>query len=255
MADEIKKPRLFWLLMSLGLVIAVTGMVSFFLNLSVTIMATIMGLGSLATVIGFGVMRYMLNDDEPRHGWADPVLDPDEVREAFDVPVDNPKHHLKNDTRKTGEVPYSAGDDEEKLVEELVQMGRLLLKSERYDEARDYFKRATDKDPGNSKCYNYLGISCGRLNMFDEAIDAYNKAIALDYDYASAHFNLASVYEQMNDKKGALMQWQRYLDVGKVVGERDDMLQRAQDRLDRLKDGTAKMPKKTGKFKINQEES
>ena len=70
------------------------------------------------------------------------------------------------------------------------------------------------------------------------------------------HEEWLSIYEQMNDRESAISQWQRYVDVGKVVGERDDMLQRAQDRLDRLKDGTAKMPKKAQKqARINQEDS
>lgn len=242
------KPRIYWLFVVLAVVTVGLVALYFFLPLS-----TNHFLGLLTGAIGltlaiFFISRAALQSPAKANGWADPVVDPKKARNELGLPekVDNEQEDSPLARPFSSSEEYATElmtPEPMELVEEFLQMGRLLLKSGRYGEARETFVQATQQDQGNSKAYNYLGIACGRLNLFEEAIDAYNKAIALDYDYASVHFNLATVYDQMNDRENALVQWKRYLEVGKVLGEREDMLDRAKGRLRALKEGTDRIKK------------
>lgn len=237
MAKRMNHLRYYLLFILLALVVAVSLLVYFFLHVSTIIFLSILGGGILLGLVGFASFQILWPPSTVIPGWSDPVINEKKAREIIGIKAPQVPSNDRDFLSDTGRV------DEADLAGEFLQMGRLLLKSERYSEAREAFIQATRQDPGNSKIYNYLGITCGRLNLYEEAIDAYNKAIALDYDYASAHFNLASVYEQISDTENAMTQWQRYLEIGQVVGEREDMLDRARDRLKVL-------GKKTDKMKI-----
>lgn len=238
---ESSKLALHWLFVAMGIV-GVAVMALFLrgsLTLELFFTALLVSEGVVAAL--FFLLRILMRSNDMPGGWADPVINK-KARWDIGSPEDqDDRYPCESPLEGDGPVEYLSDTgkvDDAELAGEFLQMGRLLLKSGRYTEAKSAFKKAHDQDPGNSKVYNYLGISYGRLNHFEEAVDAYNKAIALDYDYASAHFNLASVYDQMGDAQNAVNQWQRYLDVGKVVGERKDMLERARSRLDCLKNGT-----------------
>jgi len=134
-------------------------------------------------------------------------------------------------------TPFPADSTAEgrmRLFEDHLSMGRNLIRSERYTEAVEILNKAVELEPENSKTYNYLGIALGRQQRYEESAAAYQKAISVDYDYASAHFNLALVYEQMDRRHDALECWKRYVDIGEVTGEREDMLERARARIKEL---------------------
>lgn len=245
-----KTPAGYWLVISIAIVFLIllilffsTGLMPFSLFCGLTIL----GLG--ITTAGFFLLRLMLKNSSMPQGWAHPLLDAKKARKELGLPDKNLQvkgQDVRNSVGSQEDDQYISDTDTlnvDELANEFIQMGRLLLKSGRYSEAKNSFLKATEQDPGNSKVYNYLGIACGRLNEHAQAVDAYNKAIALDYDYASAHFNLASVYDQLGDDENAITQWKRYLDVGKVVGERADMLERAKGRLQALKNGTDRVKK------------
>jgi len=66
----------------------------------------------------------------------------------------------------------------------------MLAKSVSYDE--------------NPKAYNYLGIACNGLKKWDEAVDALNKAIALETkDKSDLYFQLGTALQGKGDNTGA----------------------------------------------------
>ena len=122
----------------------------------------------------------------------------------------------------------------EEILEEFVDAGRRGLQEGRHDEALENFRRAIELDPRQSRLYNYLGMTLRRAGRAQEAIDAYLNAIAIDYDYVKAHFNLALAYEDLRREGEALEEWSRYVDIGEVVGEREEMLEQARGRIREL---------------------
>ncbi len=90
-------------------------------------------------------------------------------------------------------------------------LGLQLMKLEQYDEARAAFEKAIEQDKNDAVAYNHLGVLARRDGQFQQALDYYNKAIEADPDYASAHLNrgiLLDIY--IRDWPAALEEYQRY---------------------------------------------
>ena len=88
------------------------------------------------------------------------------------------------------------------------------------------------KNPKNPKLYYYLGISYGRLNKTDKAINYYKKAIGLNPKYLIAYNNLGLAYNKNRNFKNAYKTFLKmvkinpknpvyYNNVGFVEEERD----------------------------------
>ena len=73
-------------------------------------------------------------------------------------------------------------------------LGNILLKQERVDEAIEHFNKALELDPGDAKAHNNLGLALVRQGRLDEAEPHYRKAVELNPGYFKAHENLGAVY-------------------------------------------------------------
>jgi tetratricopeptide (TPR) repeat protein len=70
----------------------------------------------------------------------------------------------------------------------LVELGQL-------DEAAKHFSRSVELEP-KAEIYSDLGFTLARLGRSDEAFAAYEKALTLDSECLSAHFNMAATFAQ-----------------------------------------------------------
>ena len=66
-----------------------------------------------------------------------------------------------------------------------------------------YYTAQIRQDGGNARSYNALGFAYHRLQRLDEALDAYNKAIAADPAYPLPLNNIGSVRLTRQDYSGA----------------------------------------------------
>ncbi|MBZ0270978.1 tetratricopeptide repeat protein [bacterium] len=130
-----------------------------------------------------------------------------------------------------------APPSQERIIEDYIETARTLLSNERFGEAEEILKKALELEPGHSRLLNFLGLCLSRMARYDEAVRAYELSIEQDYDNASAHFNLAVAMENAERISDAAAQYQRYLRVGRILGEPEDMLERAEDRLRFLRAG------------------
>ena len=48
------------------------------------------------------------------------------------------------------------------------------------------------------------GVDLYRLGQFEQAVDAFKKAISIDANYIDAYYNLGVVFEQLNENDEAL---------------------------------------------------
>ncbi|MCZ7584515.1 MAG: tetratricopeptide repeat protein [Deltaproteobacteria bacterium] len=119
----------------------------------------------------------------------------------------------------------------ERLVDDYIETARSLIQSERHQDAADLLSKALESEPGSSRLLNYLGICYSRMSRFEEAVRSYESAIEHDYDHAGAHFNLAVALENAEQVAKAIEQYRRYLNVGGITGEPDELLGRARERL------------------------
>ena len=63
-----------------------------------------------------------------------------------------------------------------------------------YKKAIEYYTEELKKTPTDVQLRNNLGITYIRLARYDDAFREYQKAIAIDPNYAKAHYNLGLVY-------------------------------------------------------------
>jgi protein O-mannosyl-transferase len=73
-------------------------------------------------------------------------------------------------------------------------LGTILLRQERVDEAIEHFNKALELDPGDAKTQNNLGLALVKLGRLDEAEPHYRKAVELNPRYFKAYENLGAVY-------------------------------------------------------------
>ena len=93
------------------------------------------------------------------------------------------------------EYPYSATT--------LNNLGHLLYKSGRYDEAMTYFERAIRSEPDFADAYNNAGLIYEARNDYGNAEQLYLKAAEIDPELHQADINLGDLYLNKNDFAGA----------------------------------------------------
>ncbi len=95
-----------------------------------------------------------------------------------------------------------------------INLGRLLHLAGRLSEAERVYRLGAKADPFIA--FN-LAVVLEDLEREPEAILAYREALALDPQFADAHFNLARLYERAHDPKASLrhlLAYRRMMDQG-----------------------------------------
>ena len=87
-------------------------------------------------------------------------------------------------------------------------MGNALKEQGKLEEAIEAYNKAIARKPDNADAFNALGIALQKQNKLKEAIEAYQKALAMKPDDAEAYYNMGNA-----------------LQVAKQVGRGDRSLQ------------------------------
>lgn len=77
--------------------------------------------------------------------------------------------------------------------------GVKAVKAENYKKAIKLFNKVIAAKPGNADAWNYLGFSNRKLKRFDQAMSAYQKALAIDPNHRGANEYLGELFLQTND--------------------------------------------------------
>jgi len=82
--------------------------------------------------------------------------------------------------------------------------GERLIHESKYSLAIPRLEKATQLLPRNAQAWNHLGLACHGAGRFDEAIKAYQQALALDRNLVVVHYNLGCLHLEQNDLPAAL---------------------------------------------------
>jgi tetratricopeptide (TPR) repeat protein len=91
-----------------------------------------------------------------------------------------------------------------------VNLGRLLVESDRAEEAETHFRAVVSDHPDHATAWFNLGIALEDRRRPNEAVKAYERAIAADRSLADAYFNLSRLYEQTGKRAAALRNLSKY---------------------------------------------
>jgi len=117
-------------------------------------------------------------------------------------------------------------------------LGVVLLKQTKPDEAVAACRKATELDPKNARAYSFLGWVLTKQRKLDEALAACRKAIELDPKYASAYRNLGAALAEQKKWPEAIAAFRKvieiepnskcaadaYFGIGKTPGKADERL-------------------------------
>lgn len=93
----------------------------------------------------------------------------------------------------------------------LVNEGLIYLRQQKYAEAEKVLQSAIQVNARNPFAFNLLGVALREQGKFPDAKAAYESALAIDPNYAKAHFNLGVLADlYMQDLPLALSHYQRY---------------------------------------------
>ena len=115
-------------------------------------------------------------------------------------------------------------EDPNKSRQYMDEGAKLMLRYSKYDEAEEAFNKAIKYDKNNYEAYYYRGCAKVNATRYKDAIPDFEKAIELKPDYADAYFNLGRTYYLLNDDDKACEYYQLAAKYGRP--NLDDYLKR-----------------------------
>jgi tetratricopeptide (TPR) repeat protein len=119
------------------------------------------------------------------------TLVPDDVMAAYNAGL---AYHMIGDKTKAMEMFLKAHALDENQFEVVIQLGRLFLEIRDFEMARKYLEKAAEMDVESGSVHRFLGECYNELNMVNEAVLAYSKAVKLNANDAYSLSALACLY-------------------------------------------------------------
>ncbi len=126
-----------------------------------------------------------------------------------------------------GQPPYSGGlvqgqseitflqdmvKKDSKNVSAWISLGNMLMDTHRYQEAIDAYHKALELDPKNVDVRVDMGTCYRNIGRPESAVEEYRKTIAINPRHLNAHRNLGVVFAfDLGDKKQAIKEFEEYL--------------------------------------------
>jgi Flp pilus assembly protein TadD len=94
-----------------------------------------------------------------------------------------------------------------------LNLGLLLVKLDRLDEAETRFRESVAADPSFPQAHYQLGLLLDKTGRPEEAIPELDEAARLDGDYAEPHFALARLYRRAGNRDEARRALERFQEI------------------------------------------
>ena len=92
-------------------------------------------------------------------------------------------------------------------------VGSLLLKSMKPLEAQSWLKQSLDLEGSNASAWNSLGVALTETGALEDALHAYNQAIACDPSFEEPLFNSHTVLLDLGNHQGAIASLEKLCDL------------------------------------------
>jgi tetratricopeptide (TPR) repeat protein len=128
------------------------------------------------------------------------------------------------------------------VLEGMLRAAHASLDAGHYQEAITAYKAVLKREPTNVDAITHLGVILARAGHADAALEAFDRALAIDPDYIHALWDKAGLlYDQKQDYAGAVAVWERFVRLAPAGPDRDQAsvrIREARARLAAVKGGT-----------------
>ena len=127
------------------------------------------------------------------------------------------------------------------MLEGMLKAAHASLDAGRYQEAIAAYTAVLRREPRNVDAITHLGVILALAGHQAEALEAFDRALAIEPDYAHALWDKAGVLEARQDHAGTLATLEHFVRVAPAGADRD----RAQERIRQARARLAAAPKAT----------
>jgi tetratricopeptide (TPR) repeat protein len=100
------------------------------------------------------------------------------------------------------------------MLQGMLRAARTSLAEGRYGEAIAAYRAVLARDPNNVDALTHLGLIVAIGGHADQALETFDRALAIDPNYAPAHLYRGQVlYESKQDVAGAVAAWERFVSL------------------------------------------
>lgn len=118
---------------------------------------------------------------------------------------------LEADDLSAAETMYRAAlQQAPDYINASLNLGCILVESERYDDAIAVYRDALRYRPDDSILYFNIGVALEDDGRLRDALAAYQECIRRSPDFADAHFNAARIHEELGEATKAIRHFNRY---------------------------------------------
>jgi tetratricopeptide (TPR) repeat protein len=115
------------------------------------------------------------------------------------------------------------------MLDGMLQAAHASLDAGRYSEAIAAYTAILKRNPENVDAITHLGVILALAGHLPEALEAFDRALAIDPNYAHALWDKAGVQEARQDHAGAVQTLERFVRVAPPGPDRDRAEQRLRD--------------------------
>jgi tetratricopeptide (TPR) repeat protein len=123
------------------------------------------------------------------------------------------------------------------MLEGMLRAAHASLDAGRYQEAIAAYTAILRRDPRNVDAITHFGVILAHAGHETEALEAFDRALAIDPNYPHALWDKAGVLEARQDHAGAVATLERFVRVAPAGPDRDRAQQRLRDARARLAAG------------------
>ena len=143
-----------------------------------------------------------------------------------------------------GMGPGSAGEGpprpiSKEMLEGMLKAAHASLDAGRYQEAIAAYTAVLRREPRNVDAITHLGVILAIAGHHTDALEAFDRALAIDPNYVHALWDKAGTQEALQDHAGAVTTLEQFVRIAPPGPDRD----RAQERIREAKARLAAMPK------------
>jgi cytochrome c-type biogenesis protein CcmH/NrfG len=103
-------------------------------------------------------------------------------------------------------------------VELWIQLGNSYFDSNMFQKAVDAYQKALEIEPDNASVLTDMGVMYRRLKQPEKAIEAFDKAASIDPSHEMCRFNKGIVLmHDLNDKDGAIKTWEELVKINPLA--------------------------------------